>query len=56
MDVPIDKIKVNNAVVFFFIIVTCAFCPLTLLLDVDYKIFFNYDLIKISIWTKNENI
>ncbi len=46
MEIPIDKIKVNNAVIVFCIIITCLFCPLTLLLVVDYKIFFDYDLIK----------
>ena len=43
----IDKIKINNAIVVFLIITTCLLYPLTILLKIDYKYFFEYDLIKV---------
>jgi hypothetical protein len=49
MEIPFDKIKVNYAVVVFFMIVTCLLFPIVLLLLANYKTFFEFDTIKILI-------
>jgi hypothetical protein len=44
----LEKIKITNAIVVFLIIINCLFFPLTILLAIDYKYFFDYDLLKIA--------
>ena len=44
----IDKIKINNAIVVFLTIINCLFFPLTILIEVDYKIILNNDLLKLA--------
>jgi len=43
----IEKIKVNNAIVVFIVIINCLLYPLTVLLAIDYKLFFEYELLKV---------
>jgi len=47
MEINLDKIKINNAIVVFLVIICCLFFPLTILLEVNYNYFFQYDLYKV---------
>jgi len=49
MEIPFDKIKVNNAVIVFLIIVVSICFPLIFLITIDYKLFFDFDLTKVGI-------
>ncbi len=48
MDITgIEKININNAIVVFLLLINCLLFPLTILMEINYKYFFEFDLIKI---------
>lgn len=42
----LDKLKINNVIVGFLILINCVLFPLTILLVIDYRLLFNNDLLK----------